>query len=236
MPERVAFVSVVVGTLGRVRTLLDLVLPRECGGCEAPGTLWCARCAAALSGEPFVVSPRIDPGVPVFALGAHTGVARRAVIAAKERGRRDLAHQFGSAWARAVSGLRVRGEIDPPELSRLLLVPAPTRGRAARVRGGDPVCAAARAAAVALLPEPVAVDPILGFVGPVRDSVGLSAKERSRNLSGRIRVEPSRRLGGPRTVLLVDDVLTTGATATESVRALARAGVRVDGVLVITAA
>ncbi|MFD1813431.1 ComF family protein [Rhodococcus gannanensis] len=219
-----------------MRTLLDLLLPRECGGCDAPGTLWCARCAGALSGEPIVVSPRLDPGVPVFALSAHTGVARHAVIAAKERGRRDLAQPFGQAWARAVSALRARGEIDPPELSRLRLVPAPTRSRAARMRGGDPVCAAARAAAGALRPEPVTVDPTLGFVGAVRDSVGLSARERAANLSGRIRVESPRPAGGPRTVLLVDDVLTTGATATESVHALARAGVRVDGVLVITAA
>lgn len=219
-----------------MRALLDLVLPRECGGCGAAGILWCRRCAAQLSGEPVAVSPRVDPGVPVWALGTHTGARRAAVIAAKERGRRDLARPFGVSLANAVRSLRAGGEIDPPELARLTVVPAPTRSRAARVRGGDPVSAVAASAAAALAPEPVRVARILEFAGGVRDSVGLSARERVANLSGRIRVAPVRASGPSDCVVLTDDVLTTGATAAESVRALAARGVRVDAVVVITAA
>ena len=67
--------------------LLDLVLPLECGGCGAPRTRWCDACAAALmvhADEPVVVTPRIDPGVPVFALGRYAGVRRQAIVALKE--------------------------------------------------------------------------------------------------------------------------------------------------------
>lgn len=73
---------------------------------------------------------------------------------------------------------------------------------------------------------------VLTVDGGVRDSVGLSAAQRAENLAGRIGVRaPAPR--GP--VVLVDDVLTTGTTAAESVAALRRAGVGVDAVVVIGA-
>lgn len=73
---------------------------------------------------------------------------------------------------------------------------------------------------------------VLEVDGGVRDSVGLSAAQRSENLAGRIGVR-ARAPRGP--VVLVDDVLTTGTTAAESVAALRRAGVGVDAVVVIGA-
>ncbi|MFD4293023.1 ComF family protein [Rhodococcus sp. NPDC058532] len=216
-----------------MRALLDLILPRECGGCGVAGTLWCARCATQLAGPPVAVSPRIDTGVPVWAVGAHGGARRAAVIAAKERGRRDLARPLGAALAGAVRQLRALGEIDPPELAGLTVVPAPTRRRAARARGGDPVLAMVRCAAERLAPEAVRVERALSFGAGVRDSVGLSAHARVANLAGRVRATPPVGTVRSDCVVFVDDVLTTGATAAESVRALAGVGVRVDAVLVI---
>lgn len=219
-----------------MRALIDLILPRECGGCGVVGTDWCDRCRLELSGDPVRLAPRIEPGVPAWALGRYSGPRRSAVIAAKERGRRDLARPLGQALACALLRLRELGEIDPAELAALTLVPAPTRARAARMRGGDPVTRAALAAASALSPEQAVVVPMLKFARGVQDSVGLSARGRAANLSGRIVVAAGARTDRSACVVLVDDVLTTGATVSESVRALAGRGVAVDAVLVITAA
>lgn len=240
-----------------VRTLLDLALPRECGGCGAVGTLWCPRCEDTVCSAVERVSPRLDPGVPCWALGPYSGARRSAVLELKERNRHDVAVPLGRALAHAVGQLRILGEIDPPELSRLVLVPAPTRARAARVRGGDHVERCVRATAAELGQEVVRIPSVLRMRRGVRDSVGLSASERQANVAGRIELALSRsatsagrrhrgrtevgdvaaRVGIPRerTVLLVDDVLTTGATATESVSVLKNSGVRVDGVLVVAA-
>ena len=220
-----------------MRALLDLVLPRECGGCGTAGVDWCRRCRAVLDDDPVAVHPRVDPGVPVWALGPYTGPRRRAVIAAKERGRRDLARPLGAALAGAVTRLRGWGELDPPELAALCLVPAPTRARAARGRGGDPVARAAEAAARALRPEAALVSPLLRMRRGVRDSVGLAAAQREANLAGRVRVRTGA-VDPPAhaTVLLIDDVVTTGATAAEAVRVLARARIAVAAVLVVAAA
>ncbi|KZF12779.1 MAG: ComF family protein [Rhodococcus sp. (in: high G+C Gram-positive bacteria)] len=233
---------------GLLAGMLDLALPRECGGCDVVGTSWCGRCDDELSRAPLSLRPRVDPGVPCWALGPYSGPRRGAVLALKERNRHDLARPLGVALAAAVRTLRMLGHIDPPELGRLVLVPAPTRVRAARSRGGDPVRRFASAAAESLEPELVSVPSVLRMGRGVRDSVGLGAAARAENVAGHVQfVRPSRRRREPNgdagyvsaasepTVLLVDDVLTTGATASESVCVLAEFGIRVDGVVVIAA-
>ena len=204
--------------------MLDLILPLECGGCGAPSTRWCAACAAALAvrcDEPHVICPRIDPGVPVFALGRYGGPRRNAIVALKERGRRDLTVPLSAALATGIQHLLTWGVVATP----LSVVPAPTRRSAARRRGGDPVTRIAAAAA-----GPAAtVAPVLRTTGFVRDSVGLSSAARQRNIAGRVRL--SAVPAGE--VLVIDDIVTTGATACEAVRVLVGAGARVAAVLTL---
>jgi predicted amidophosphoribosyltransferase len=218
-----------------VRALLDLLLPLECGGCGLPGAGWCVACAEELADHPVALRPRVDPGVPCWALGAYTGARRSAVIAIKERGRRDLAEPLGAALAGALGWLRETGNLDPAQLAPLVLIPAPTRARAARRRGGDPVTAMARAAARGL--PGCAVVSGLRLAPGARDSVGLSPAARRANVEGRVTSSVSRTdLVADANVVIVDDVLTTGATVTEAVRTLCRAAVPVSGVIVVATA
>jgi predicted amidophosphoribosyltransferase len=118
---------------------------------------------------------------------------------------------------------------------QLWLVPAPGRRAAARRRGGDPVTSMARAAAgfAAGAGLPTGVAPCLVTAGSARDSVGLNAAARSANLAGRVRWRAAAAPPAGSAVLLVDDVLTTGATATIACDVLRAADVRVSGVLVL---
>jgi predicted amidophosphoribosyltransferase len=204
--------------------LTDLVLPLECGGCGAPSTRWCDACAKALAvraDQPVLITPRLDPGVPVFSLGRHAGVRRAAIIAAKEHGRTDLARPLGAALGVGLCHLVAWRIVDTP----VTLVPGPTRGSAARRRGGDPVT---RMALTAALPGAIVVQ-ALRMRAFTRDSVGLSAGARQANIAGRVRVR--KPVSGE--VVLIDDVVTTGATARESVRVLQTAGARVVAVLAV---
>ncbi|MEZ0353950.1 ComF family protein [Mycobacterium sp. pR1184] len=210
--------------------MLDLILPLECGGCRTASARWCDACARELvvkPDEPHLISPRVDPQVPVFALGRYAGARRQAILAMKEQGRRDLVPTLAQALAVGVHRLLTWGIVETP----LTVVPAPTRRAAARRRGGDPVARLAHAA-VARHPD-ATVAAVLRMKALTRDSVGLGTAERERNVAGRVLL----RGRPPRTeVLLVDDIVTTGATAGESVRVLSAAGVRVTAVLAIAVA
>jgi len=212
--------------------VLDLVLPLECGGCGAPSTRWCAACARELiltTDAPRVITPRVDPGVPVFALGRYAGARRRAIVALKDRGRTDLLAPLARSLGLGLHRLLLWGLLDVP----VTVVPAPTRGWAARQRGGDPVT---RIATLATVDNPdVAVVAALRMRALARDSAGLNSAARERNIAGRV-LRTRRRLPVGVEVLLVDDVITTGATARESVRILQGAGARVSAVLALAAA
>lgn len=206
--------------------MLDLILPLQCGGCGAPATRWCPTCRHELAlqpDQPHLITPRLDPGVPVLALGRYAGPRRKAVVALKEHGRADLIAPLAAPLQAAIERLLTWGVLDTP----LTVVPAPTRRSAARRRGGDPVTRLARTAVTAL--PGVTIVPALRLRPFTRDSVGLSSADRQRNIAGRIH------LGTPvdGTVLLVDDVVTTGATAAESVRALQTRGADVAAVLAL---
>jgi predicted amidophosphoribosyltransferase len=159
--------------------------------------------------------------VPVFSLGRYAGARRAAIVAMKEHGRTDLIEPLALAVHDGLTRLLAWGILDVP----LTVVPAPTRWSAARRRGGDPVAAMAKTALVA----DVDVVQALRMRAMTRDSVGLSPGRRQRNIAGRVKLR--RPVEGE--VLLIDDVVTTGATACESVRILQTAGAHVTAVLAV---
>lgn len=211
--------------------MLDLVLPLECGGCGAPKTRWCNTCARELDvgpDQPLVVTPRVDPGVPVVALGRYAGARRNAIVKMKDHGRTDLIQPLAHALAIGMHRLLTWGLLDVP----LTIVPAPTRRSAARKRGGDPVTRMAKAA-TKTHPD-IAVVQALKIKARARDSAGLGTAERERNITGRVVLIKRKQLKAE--VLLVDDIVTTGATARESVRVLHAAGIQVAAILTVAAA
>ena len=209
-------------------TLFDLLVPLRCAGCDGVGSAWCASCARLLA-DPFPV------GAGRYALARYAGEPRRAVIALKERDRRDLIVPLGRALAAALPQV---SEARAAPDGRWLLVPAPSRPAANRRRWGGHLPAVARACARALCRagQPAVMVPALRLDRRAKDSVGFDAAARRANLAGRVHVVRSALPPRGSPVVLLDDVITTGATAAACKEALRGAGVRVSATLAITAA
>ncbi|MFJ4097161.1 ComF family protein [Kitasatospora sp. NPDC089913] len=206
--------------------LLDALLPAPCTGCGADLGHLCPDCRDLLATTP----PAPVAALPrAYAAAPYDGPVRRLLLAHKERGALGLAGPLGDALARAV-----RSALGPcPGPAPLLLVPVPSARAAVRARGHDPTLRLARAAAGALRREGLEARavPLLRHTRPVADQAGLSAAERHHNLRDALTVRPPgrlRRSGRPGPTgyrpVLVDDLVTTGASLIEAARALSAAG------------
>ncbi|MFJ9676446.1 ComF family protein [Streptomyces sp. NPDC101194] len=213
------------------REISGLVLPVSCGGCGRPRTELCEECRADLCGRaPRRVRPVPEPrGLPVVhAAAGYENAVRAVLLAHKERGALGLAGPLGKALAGAVrAGVGHAGVVGP-----LLLVPVPSTRRAVAARGHDPTRRIALAAAGELRRRGTGarVVAVLRQRRPVADQAGLGARQRQANLAGALEVVAGgERLLAAGRVVLVDDLLTTGASLAEAARAIAAVGGR-DGV------
>ncbi|MGW1378999.1 ComF family protein [Streptomyces sp. NPDC002446] len=218
------------------RELAGLVLPVACAGCGRPRTELCTECRRALARDgrgARRVRPRPGPaGLPrVWAGAPYADEVRAVLLAHKERGALRLAGPLGAVLAGAVRGLRPGG-------GPLPLVPVPSARRSVAGRGHDPVRRIALAAAAALRRAGVGahVLPVLRQRRAVSDQAGLSARQRLANVAGALEVRGAAgRLLTGQPVVLVDDLVTTGATLAEAARAVVAAGGAVIGAAVVAA-
>jgi len=148
------------------------------------------------------------------------GPARRLVHRLKYSDRMELARPLGAWMARA--GADILAEADA-------LAPIPLHYTRLWRRQFNQAAALARAVG-ALAGKPVELG-LVERVRPTRSQVGLSRAERAQNLQGAFRCPETAPLQGRR-IVLVDDVLTSGATANAASRALLRGGAKAVDVLV----
>ncbi|MEV0727746.1 phosphoribosyltransferase family protein [Polymorphospora sp. NPDC050346] len=225
-----------VAAAGLWDALTDLVLPASCAGCRADRIPLragaCAACAAdleALRAGPVRPTPA-PPGLPdCVALGPYAGVLRESLLSYKERGRHGLARPLGRLLAEVVA-TAVRP--DRP----VLLVPVPSTARAARARHGDHLGRLARHAARRLRGAGwrVAVARPLRAL-PRPDSAELTSAQRAQAAGEAFRLRSSVRAAAGHRVVVLDDIVTTGATLATVTGLLGTAGVRVDAAAVLAA-
>ncbi len=218
------------------RVALDIALPALCISCREPveGEGLCPSCWSQLAfiappycprlGIPFVYDP--GPGLLSMEAIAHPpayqraraavrydDVARTLVHGLKYQDRTDLAPAMGRWMAHA--GRELLSEADA-------LVPVPLHWKRSWSRRYNQSGALARV--IEKHSRVPMVSDALARVRPTQQQVGLSKTERANNVQGAFKVanEKRSRIAGKR-VVLVDDVLTSGATVDACARALLRA-------------
>lgn len=205
------------------REALAVLVPVSCVSCGLPDAAVCSACENRMAGE--ATRTEIEPGFPVWAGTAYTDVARRAILALKNEQRTDAAAPLARILERALSAsvLELSGLPDFP--GDVALAALPSSRSAYRRRGYRPVD-------VVVAKTGLRLEHPLTWRRQPADQIGLTLAERKSNLSGSLR--PRGQVSG-RSFLLLDDVVTTGATLLESRRALTAAGASVLGAAVIAA-
>lgn len=216
--------------LGLAQDLARLVVPVACAGCSRLDIRLCDECTAPWWEEPF----RAQEGaarlhvlgrvpLPVWAVTDLDGSAHNTIAAWKDGGRRDLDRHFRETAVRAARAVapHLRVAVD------LAVVPVPSSPSSVRRRGVDLTAMLARCVA-SELGSSAGVDGALAAAGG--RSRGRSSAARWEAAKVRVRRQP-----GAYVALLVDDVVTTGATLARASDALERAGTAVVGALVLAA-
>jgi predicted amidophosphoribosyltransferase len=185
--------------------VLELLIPRACLVCRAPGAELCRACRAGL---PWLADTRVDRTAALDAVWAplsYDGTARALVHALKLR---------GLTAAAALMAAQIVAGAPPALLEARVLVPVPGNPRKRRARGFDPAERIARS-----LARRTGL-PLAAVLRSARAPAQVGAGRAQRLRRGGIDVAGA----SPQRVLLVDDVRTTGATLDACARALRRAG------------
>ena len=239
--------SQAINTVGGRRTLrplaaaLDLLFPPQCAACGLPCELlagepyFCCSCSQALDAKSEARCPRCaqrcsTADLPLGncgecrsrrlqfsaarTIGAHAGALREAVLKAKHAFHEPLAIALGQRLAATIQQKPFAESLD-------VVIPVPMHWLRRLSRKTHPAGTMARAVAHGLSLPLAARSLICSRL--VRHQSSLSGHERRKNVRGAFSVRWKQALRGKR-ILLVDDVMTTGATAHECARVLLEAG------------
>lgn len=190
--------------------LLDFFLPTRCAACGIPGRDLCHRCTAAIGSAEAIVIGASGDTPPVAALGAYQGALRNAILSLKFRGMRALGRRLG-AWL----GARL---IWPFET----IVPVPLHVDRRRERGYNQAAEIARG--IAWTASRPSIEGAIVRARPTAPQSGLPLAGRMTNVSEAFAAGPQAGEIYGRRVLLVDDVVTTGATIRACAKALRTSG------------
>ena len=203
-----------------LKELFSLIVPTECIGCSLLGEIVCLQCSKDFrdtrKNPPIFIfgnsrNPRIAGHLP------YNEVVGRIVLGAKDDGNRQLERIV-------INSLVAARSLFPPNL---LLVPIPSHKRAKRKRGRDFTLFLAREVS-RISGDQVA--PWLTFSRMSAPQKNLNARARAMNMTGALTIadhirKKSSEIAGDIQTLVLDDVLTTGATMREAIRALTTEGV-----------
>lgn len=200
--------------MNSLSSLRELIFPVRCLGCDQLGISICSTCRKFWHPRIIKTWSHSDVSFPIYSSIPYSPIAGRVLLAAKESSLELADNLLASALMHSLRGAQVQSQCD-------FLIPIPSRKSVARKRGRQFISTLSRKIGES---EGLPTEDVLTHIRKVRDQSNLDAKDRAENLEGAL---ISLRFVSGRAIL-VDDLVTTGATLREAARALRTAGIAVS--------
>lgn len=198
------------------RGIRTLIFPPTCMNCGSPNFDICVACKKLLRPKPRFLMGENFPIASSLSYGEVTG---KLLLLAKENGLVSAQKFFANALVTSINHFKIEYPIT--------IVPIPSQRKSVRRRGFDSM----KEIAKFILQDPdlktdIELEEALKITRPVSDQSSLSEEERYRNLDKALRVNNART---SKAILVIDDVITTGSTLREAIRALKERNLTVIG-------
>jgi competence protein ComFC len=199
-----------------ITDLLDLLFPEHCIGCNKEGSALCAICERTITTKATALS-----GTTATLFDYHHPLVKKAIWALKYERRRSLAGYFGTALYREFFKSLARSGGHSKE--SIVLIPIPGGKKAVSVRGYNHATLIAEAIRACAKQDRLLIsveNNVLYKAHEITQQVRARGKSnREKNVEGIFRIHNTEKIAG-KTVILIDDVITTGATIAEAKRAV----------------
>ncbi len=198
-----------------IRALQEIIFPSRCLGCGVLGLAVCSSCRNDWHPHIYRQWSRTKPQFPIYSSVFYSITGGKVLLSAKE-------NSLIAADEIVLNALNHSLEYFQREIRGDFLVPIPSRKSVARLRGRQFISALGNQLSQA---SGLPIYENLRHIRQVQDQSGLDAKSRAENLDGSLK--STNFLSGR--AIVIDDLVTTGATLHEAVRALRMIGIEVAG-------
>ena len=197
-------------------SLSEILFPSRCFGCRALGPDICSLCR--VHWNPHLYRSTIE-SMSIYSAVLYSPVAKRIILSAKEDGIKAADNLIIRAITHSLQLLLRDFEVG-------ILIPMPSRSSSNRKRGRDFLSQITQSIA---REESLEYMDLLSHSRKIKDQSGLNSHERIENIFESMAIDRNKlpSLGVGKDVILVDDLITTGATLLEARRALEVRGIRV---------
>ena len=210
--------------LKSILSLKDLIYPRFCISCQKYGDFICLKCTAS-----WFVKPRKTKvvGIDHYFVEDYNEYSARIILASKESGNRIAINLLANAVAKSISF----AVLEKKYRAQINLVSIPSQKNIIRSRGRDHISDLISQVIVALSGMGFTANylPILSLAKKSKDQSTLNSGERLVNMQNAFIVNNS--LNSQDGIFLIDDLITTGASIKEGVRALTEAKITVNAII-----
>ena len=210
--------------LKSILSLKDLIYPRFCISCQKYGDFICLKCKAS-----WFVKPRKTKivGIDHYFVEDYNEYSARIILASKESGNKIAINLLANAVARSVNFAVSEKKFS----AQINLVSIPSQKNVIRNRGRDHISDLISQVIIELYGMGFTAKylPILSLAKKSKDQSTLNSGERLVNMQNAYIVNNS--LNSQDGIFLIDDLITTGASIKEGVRALAQAKITVNGII-----